>query len=313
MERWDRLVEEYLGILTTRGVSVGHVLGVRRELEGLGLRLKRRKGRPHLEDVGVEELIAYLRSRTRFKSKSTLNGILSILRCWGEFLVIEGVWKSNPLRWIRGPRVRPRVPGRIGKAAMEKLWTQAAEARQGYSRPLWLLVLALLYGTGLRRGELARLNVDDYNATERTLKIDGRKTGRMRSVALPEVTWQCLERYLPQRANQLSKNGCLSDQPALLVNHSGGRLSSHAISSAVQRLARRAGTAHITLHQFRHTCASDLLEEGVRLPEVQRQLGHQAISTTVRYLHVADPQRRQAAEQHPINSILGGKPEGMAA
>jgi integrase len=73
------------------------------------------------------------------------------------------------------------------------------------------------------------------------------------------------------------------------------------------------GIGHLTLHQFRHTCASDLLEEGIRLPEVQRQLGHQAISTTVRYLHVADPQRREAVERHPINTILGTSPEGVRA
>jgi site-specific recombinase XerD len=58
------------------------------------------------------------------------------------------------------------------------------------------------------------------------------------------------------------------------------------------------------LHQFRHSCASDLLEAGVRLHEVQRILGHQAISTTIRYVHIADPQRREAISRHPINDWL---------
>jgi site-specific recombinase XerD len=61
-----------------------------------------------------------------------------------------------------------------------------------------------------------------------------------------------------------------------------------------------------SLHQFRHTCASDLLEAGVRLPEVQRMLGHQVISTTVRYLHLSDPQRRTAINLHPMNNWLKG-------
>lgn len=60
----------------------------------------------------------------------------------------------------------------------------------------------------------------------------------------------------------------------------------------------------ITLHQFRHSCASDLLAEGVRLPEIQAMLGHQTIATTMRYLHVADPQLHEAVRRHPINEIL---------
>ena len=309
MQRWDRLMEEYLGRCSARGISAEHSWNIRRELERLGAWLKRKRGR-HLEEVGVEELIAYLRNRTTFRSKATLSGILSILRCWGEFLVEQQIWASNPLRWIRGPKVRPRVPGRIGRVAMEKLWTGAAESRQGYSGPLWLAVLALLYGTGLRRGELMRLNIEDYVPEERVLHIDGRKTGWERAVALPELACRCLESYLPHRANQLAKAGRVEPQTALLVGQDGGRLSSHAISTGVQRIARRTGAPHVTLHQFRHTCASDLLEEGIRLPEVQRQLGHQCIATTVRYLHVADPQRRVAVELHPINSILGVRPEG---
>jgi len=60
----------------------------------------------------------------------------------------------------------------------------------------------------------------------------------------------------------------------------------------------------VRLHQFRHTCASDLIEAGVSLPEVQRILGHSSISSTVRYLHTSDPQRRAAMERHPLNDWL---------
>jgi site-specific recombinase XerD len=310
MQRWDRLMEEYLAEMGTRGISSEHVKSVRRELERTGAWLKRRRGKPHLEQVGAEELIGYVRNRTHFRAKATVSAILSILRCWGEFLVARRIWSSNPMRWVRGPKVRPRVPGRIGRAAMEKLWTGATESRQGYSAPLWVTVLALLYGTGLRRGELSRLNIEDYVPAERVLRIDGRKTGYPNAVAVPELTCRCLDTYLPHRINQLVKAQRIEPQAALLVNQNGGRLSSQAISLGVQRLARRVGIEHVTLHQFRHTCASDLLEAGVRLPDVQRQLGHRVIATTVRYLHVADPQRKEAVARHPLNTILASVTEG---
>ena len=66
-----------------------------------------------------------------------------------------------------------------------------------------MTVLALLYGTGLRRGELERLNVEAFDRIEGTLRIDGRKTGRERCVPLPEMVRRCLEAYLPHRHNQL--------------------------------------------------------------------------------------------------------------
>ena len=67
----------------------------------------------------------------------------------------------------------------------------------------------------------------------------------------------------------------------------------------------------ISVHQFRHSCASDLLEAGVHLAEVQRILGHQGIATTVRYTHIADPARRAAMTRHPINDFLDS--EALAA
>ena len=76
------------------------------------------------------------------------------------------------------------------------------------------------------------------------------------------------------------------------------------LSRGVKRLAKRANVEELTVHWFRHTCASDLLEAGASVAEVQEMLGHRAICTTIRYLDVADPQRQRAAELHPINSML---------
>jgi site-specific recombinase XerD len=167
-------------------------------------------------------------------------------------------------------------------------------------------VLALLYGTGLRRGEIERLNMDSFDRTEGTLRIDGRKTGRERCVPVPEILWRCLESYLPQRHNVLERANALGQQ-ALLVNRRGERLTGQMISNGIHTMAGRAKIALVSLHQFRHSCASDLLEAGVHLAEVQRILGHQGIATTVRYTHIADPQRREAMACHPLNDWLAAE------
>lgn len=269
--------------------------------------MRRRRPRVRLEDVGVELLTKYIRGRAAFKSKATLASVVSRLRLFGELLVEQGIWVSNPMRWMRGPKCDPRarVPRRIGKDALRRLWGCAAERGGEYRRTLWVTLLAVLYGTGLRRGELERLDVTDWNPADGTLLIDGRKTGQERRVPVPETVWRCLEAYLPKRHNHLESLGAVGET-ALFVNRDGGRLACQSISVGMKRIATRSGSPGVTLHQFRHTCASDLLERGTSLPEVQEILGHRTIQTTVRYLSIADPQRHEAVKRHPINEILGG-------
>jgi site-specific recombinase XerD len=258
-----------------------------------------------LDAIDAELHVRYLASRSPFRAKATVYGTLSSMRCFGDYLVREGLWRENPLRWMKGPQVSPysRLPRRIERAHMEALWRAGAALRGEYSRRLWVTVLALLYGSGLRRGELERLDVQAFDRSEATLRVDGRKVGRERCVPVSDLLYRCLEGYLPARHNLLERSARVGEG-ALLVSRRGQRLSAQAISNGIHTLARRAGVPLLSVHQFRHSCASDLLEAGVHLAEVQRILGHQGIATTVRYTHIADPARRLAMAHHPINDFL---------
>ncbi|HKW28066.1 MAG TPA: tyrosine-type recombinase/integrase [Verrucomicrobiae bacterium] len=306
MKRWDGLVDGYIKWCESRGLRETTLIGLRHELDHWGCWLKRRRPKPNLEEVDGLMLIEYIRSRTRFHAKTTVASVTSKMRCLGEYLVQEGVWRKNPMRWIRGPRLdwRGRMPRRIGKEHLKKIWDATSQNRNVYQQHLSLAVLALLYGTGLRRGELERLDVEHWKREEGILQIDGRKTGRERSVPVSEGIWRCLEAYLPLRQNLLEKRG-VSCEPALFLNRTGHRMSSEHLGLMVHRLARKAEVPLVSLHQFRHTCASDLLENGVSLPEVQQLLGHATVVSTTRYLQIADPERARAIQKHPINDYLG--------
>lgn len=305
MRRWERLKEAYLEEYGARGLSEASVAYTESRLDRWGRWLKKRRPRVAIEAIDVELLTKYLESTGSFRAKATVYSTLSTMRGFGDYLVGQGLWRTNPLRWMRGPKVTPysRLPRRIDREQMEALWRAAASRGGEYSPHLWVSILALLYGTGLRRGELMRMNVEAFDREEATLRIDGRKTGQERLVPLPEMVLRCLEAYLPLRHNQLEKQGRVGE-PALLVSRQGQRLSESGISHGIHALARLAEVPVVTLHQFRHTCASDLLEAGVHLAEVQRILGHRVIATTVRYVHLADPQRRAAIALHPINDWL---------
>jgi integrase/recombinase XerD len=260
-----------------------------------------------LESVDADVVVRYVSGRSAFRARATVSSVVSEVRCMGEFLVREGIWRTNPLRWMKGPKLDPRmqIPRRIGRAELRAIWAAAGRRRAEFARYQAVCVLAILYATGLRRGELVRLDVEDWDRDNGLLKIDGRKTGCERQVPVSQGVWRCIEAYLPHRHNLLERSGNV-DERALLVGRNGQRLSGHAVSRMIQQLAKSAGVARVSLHRFRHSCASDLLEEGVSVAEVQRFLGHASIQSTVRYVQIADPERGAAIAKHPINELLLG-------
>lgn len=307
MKRWDSLVEEYTKECEARGMAKASVEHRREELDRLGCWLKRRRPKPELEKVDGQVLMGYVKWRTPFRARATVVSIASHLRCFGEWLVGKGVWGQNPMRWVRGPRLdtRGRMPRRIGAGHLKEIWEAAAgKGRSAYQKHLAVAVLGLLYGTGLRRGELERLNLEDWKKEEAALQIDGQKTGTERRVPLTEELGKSLEAYLPYRQNMLEQRGT-PEEKALLINREGRRLSGQCLGLMVHRLARRAEVPLVSLHQFRHTCASDLLENGASLSEVQGFLGHKRVDTTARYLQIGDPERAKAISLHPLNEYLG--------
>lgn len=305
MNEWAELGERYVAECAERGLAPSTLRKVRSEVERWRSWLGRRRPRPGPEDVDADLIVRYVRERTVFRSKTTVASVLTTLRGLGKFLVREGVWGSSPLRWMRGPKVHGcRVPRRLGEEAQRRLWQAAATTRGRYSRQLWLAVLGVLYGTGARRMEVVALDVGDWDREGGLLRLNGRKTGWERRLPVPELTARCLEGYLAMREEHLARLG-VEGETALFVNRNGGRLSDGSVSGALKRLRKRAGVEGVTLHWFRHSCASDLLENGASLPEVQQYLGHRYIGSTMRYIHVADPQRQRAAELHPINAMLG--------
>jgi len=305
MRRWDALAAAYIEEYKARGVSEDYITHVEREIERWGAWLKRRRPRPRLEEISPDLHVRFVQDRTAFKAKSTVYGVISKMRGFGDYLVRQGVWADNPLKWMHGPKLTPyhRMPKRIDGKDMKALWSAAATSREYFKRHLGITTLSILYGTGLRRGELARLNVADWNRDDGTLRIDGQKTGQERIVPVPRIVYHCIETYLPHRQNHLISKERL-DQPALLLGRQGDRLKASMVSLMVRNFARRAKVKLHSLTQFRHSCASDLLAAGASLPEVQRILGHSTVATTMRYLHIADPERAAAIARHPLNDWL---------
>jgi len=300
MKRWDGLKDRFMEVYESRGLAVTTVEMMSHEWDRWGCFLKNRRPRPKLDDVTAKMITQYIGSRCQFLADSTQQGVMSRMRMIGDFFVDENVWRTNFLRWMKAPKIdrRHRLPRRVDKSDLMKIMEAAASARYEYSRYFWSAMLGVFYGTGIRRGELSRLNLSCWDSENGLLLVDGSKGRRERRVPLPSLARQCLEAYLPRRQNVLSAHEIFEEE-ALFVTAGGTRMKPCRLSQGMRNLADRAGVK-ATLHQLRHTCASELIAGGAKLPNVQKLLGHKIISTTMGYLYIAGPELAEAMRRHPI-------------
>jgi len=128
MRRWDRLQDSYMEEYRARGVSAVTISYTESRLDRWGRWLKKRRPRVAIERIDADTITRYMEACTSFRSKSTVYGMLSTMRGFGDYLVRQGLWKISPLRWMKGPKITPysRLPKRIDQAYMEALWRAAA-------------------------------------------------------------------------------------------------------------------------------------------------------------------------------------------
>nr|VFJ87042.1 MAG: integrase/recombinase XerD [Candidatus Kentron sp. H]VFJ88701.1 MAG: integrase/recombinase XerD [Candidatus Kentron sp. H]VFJ94973.1 MAG: integrase/recombinase XerD [Candidatus Kentron sp. H] len=157
----------------------------------------------------------------------------------------------------------------------------AAGSHAGHLEFTALASLEMLIATGIRVGELVKIQLEELNLEEGTIYIHG-KGDRERVVFLPDrLLVRLLRDYLRHRAN-LSPN-----HAQVLVNTRGASATPQFIRKLITRSGEDAKlNRRVTPHMLRHTCATQLLNAGVDMRYVQKLLGHQSITTTEIYTHV---------------------------
>ncbi|MBI3928985.1 MAG: tyrosine-type recombinase/integrase [Armatimonadetes bacterium] len=221
-----------------------------------------------------------LRERGRVLHPRTLRQHLVDIRRWMAHLLSRGKVWQDPTRQLELPRIPRRLPRVLTYSQVKRL----LELPDPLS-PLGLrdrAFLELLYGCGLRRGELQRLNLLDLDLSQALLTIRREKSGGGRVVPLGRWVSHHLENYLVQGRPQLESS---PGQPALWLSQYGNRLGTGDFQ---RRLAvyRAELDFPVTLHGLRHSCATHLLEGGAGLPWVAFLLGHRDLASTQLYTRV---------------------------
>jgi len=226
---------------------------------------------------------------------------ISAIRSFYRFLNLEERIPVDPTRALRTPKLPKKLPAHASEADLRAVFA-IAESRAAANTPTGtrnLVILELLYGSGLRLAELQGLDVSDLDLRRKQLKVLG-KGRKERIVPLTGAADRALGRYLLRREELLQRLG-LSDETAVLLNPKGSRLSQRSVQKIVRRLLDDAAAGEgLTVHSLRHSFATHLLDAGADLMAVKELLGHVSLSTTQIYMHTSKERLRKVyRDAHP--------------
>jgi integrase/recombinase XerD len=207
--------------------------------------------------------------------------------------------KAPELRELRPPKVKVGLPKALSLDEFQKLLL-ACKVDDEQKAKRNQMTLMLLFGLGCRVSELIGLNLEDYNETDRWLKILG-KGNKERLVPLTDQLSQQLNEYIQFVRDHLIKE----KSSTLLVNDRGHRPSRVDIWRWLAAWSERAGFEEpVGPHRFRHGCATALLESGADLRSIQMLLGHSSIQTTQIYTNVTTQNLvKTVDEHHPLSQL----------
>jgi integrase/recombinase XerC len=253
-------------------------------------------------ELDIVALRGFLASLFRTNQASTMKKKVSAIRSFFKFLLKRHLIDQNPASGLRSPKIAKSLPRFLTVDQAFRVM-DAPPKEEKRARPLMVrdqALLETLYGTGVRVGELAGMNLDHCDFSESSVRVLG-KGGKERIVPLGKSSVEALEVYLPARRSLLvkAKEG---DPDALWLSRNGKRLSVRQVQNIVRRHGTNgAGRGDLHPHAMRHTCATHLLDAGADLRSIQELLGHSSLSTTQRYTHVSVDRLMEVYDRaHPL-------------
>ncbi|MBI2083665.1 MAG: tyrosine recombinase XerC [Deltaproteobacteria bacterium] len=261
--------------LAQKGYSANTIASYHHDLRQLFSFLKEKD----LKKVDLITLRSFISSLYQGRQAVSIARKISTLKVFFRFLVKQGILKSSPVAEISLPKIPTKIPNVISVDEAFRLVEGPAGKRDR-------AILELLYGCGLRVGELVRLKKEDVDLREGWVKVLG-KGNKERLVPIGSKAHAALEDYLS--SNEGVEKGKLF------------RLTARSIQRMVKKRGLKAGMLKkVTPHTLRHSYATHLMEGGADLRGIQELLGHASLSTTQRYTHVSLQQLMEVYDKaHP--------------
>ena len=250
-----------------------------RFLQGEGVTGWQEVGPAHLRRFLADEAVRRPAPSSQARTVAALKGFF-------RFCLENEYLDRNPALVLRTPKKREALPDVLDRREVARLlraidredvWQRHFRGRRERDR----LILAVFAFAGLRHSELLGLDWNDVDFERRLLHVRKAKGGRQRKVPIHPALVPLFVEYLTVRG--------ADPEPALFVGVQGGRLNSTQLKHVFGRYVEASGVGRrkrVSPHTLRHVFASELLDAGANLRQVQELLGHKHLDSTQRYVHV---------------------------
>lgn len=251
-----------------------------------------------LENVTLEQLHTFAASLHEYGiTPRSQARVLSGVRSFFRFLVLDGVVESDPTELLEWPSLPEHLPVVLSLEEIDRIEDSIDLSKAEGARNR--AIIEVLFSCGLRVSELVNMKLSDLYLEDRVLLVRG-KGNKERLVPVSKKAIADLKRWFFDRNLMKIKPG---EDDYVFLNRRGAHLTRTMILIMVKRQAEEAGIKKtISPHTFRHSFATALLQGGADLRSIQAMLGHEKIDTTLVYTHISNEQLRKAIlEHHPRN------------
>lgn len=256
---------------------------------------------PHKKpaDITLQDLQEFLKYLSEFHfTETTQSRIISGIKHFFKFLILENYIQNNPAELLETPRVKRKLPVFLSVEEIDIMLAQIDRSTPEGERNL--AMLETMYSCGLRVSELISLKISDLHRNEGYISVVG-KGDKQRLVPIGKSALRLIDNYLQHHRNHITikKN----NEDMIFLSKRGGPITRQMVFYVIKDLAEKAGIKKtLSPHTLRHSFATHLVEGGADLRAVQEMLGHESITTTEIYTHLDQHYLREnILSYHPRN------------
>ncbi len=236
-----------------------------------------------ISEIDSNIIREFVYQQTKLIKPSSQSRLISSLKNFFDYLIIEKIIFINPINSIQYPKITTKIPETLSTKEIDKLIVYLKKSKKNSLRNC--AILEVLYSCGLRVSELTNLNISDIFFDDFLIKILG-KGRKERFVPMSKIVKEMIKDYMnSERFNKITKKGF---EDILFLNNRGEKLTRVMIYTILNIAKKGTGIKKkVSPHILRHSFATHLIENGADISSIQHMLGHTNITTTERYLHVS--------------------------
>ena len=260
-----------------------------------------------IEQIKLDDIHAFLSylTNTYHSKAATRARKASSIRVFFNYLSQKAnLIEFNPAQNLETPKLDKRLPKYLSLEDSKRLLNVAGSDDNRNNKRDYAII-TLFLNCGMRLSELVGINIKDINFSECQMTVIG-KGNKERTIYLNKACMTAINNYLAVRPVEGIKTDKANSKNALFLSERKERISRRTVQYIVDKELRAAGldTSKYSVHKLRHTAATLMYQYGnVDIRALQEVLGHESISTTEIYTHVANVQARSAIENNPLSDV----------